>query len=119
MVKQNIKEKIKGMQDTAKELLKIPEWGVSVEVRSMTGRDRARMFDLFLDDKGQLKKADSYPFIVVASTYDPETGERLFGEDDMAWIMEKNANALDRIITVSFKLSGLEGKKSVEAAEKN
>ena len=114
-----IKDKIKAAKDVKTEILDIAEWDTKIEVRSMTGRDRARMFDLFLDDKGNLKKAESYPFVVMASCYDPETGARVFEESDMEWIAEKNAAILDQIINTAFKLSGLGGKAAVDEAVKN
>jgi len=114
-----LREKILNSSDSKKQLVEIPEWDVTVEVRSISGKDRAKIiqnnFNTFtktMDVNGMI------PDLIILSTYDVETGERIFDESDREEILKKSSGALDRIFNVAIKLSGLESE-SVSKAEKN
>lgn len=102
----SLRDKILQANDIQKELVEVPEWGVTVEVRGMSGADRARIFDSVSKD-GEVKAGDLYVETVLATTFDPETGGRLFDESDRAALMEKSAQAIDRLSEVGLRLSGM------------
>jgi len=90
----------------------VPEWKtadgtiVTVEMRSMSGAERTRILDLALDEGGQMNLSLVYPEVVIASTFDPETGEQVFTPADRVALQTKNAVALDRLAQVGLRLGG-------------
>ena len=114
----SLREKIKGLQDLRTEVVHVPEWDVDIEVRSMTVRERAHMMTAYTDAKGNLSIDEAYPFMTVACCYDPATGEKLFSNEDMDWLRDKNSSAIELLTLKAMELSGL-GAGSVEQAEKN
>ncbi len=103
----SIRDQILNADDIKKESVEVPEWGVTLEVRGMSGGDRARILETAVDAMGNLSLQVVYPEIVIATTYDPATGERIFDYGDTEAILAKNALAVDRIASVGMRLSGL------------
>ncbi len=112
----NLKEKIKDTNDIRKETVKVPEWDVKIEIRTMTGVQRSLMMNRAIDKKGTILYERMYPDMVIACCYDPKTGEQIFEEADKDWLMEKSCSAIELIATKAMRLSGLVG---IEEAEKN
>lgn len=114
----NLREKILASQDIQQETIEVPEWGCSLLVKSMTGKERSFLFTTAIDSKGKLDFEKAYPIILIASVFDPETGEKVFGAADMDVLNSKNAAAMERVAKVAMRLSGLDSE-SVAKAEKN
>jgi hypothetical protein len=115
----SLRDQIFAVEDIRKEIVEIPEWGgIKIEVRSLTGGDRARILETGVDAHGNVSLQRVYPEMVIASAFDPESGERIFEEADKDGLMAKNALAIDRLATVATKLSGL-NDEAVEEAGKN
>ena len=102
-----------------KESVFVPQWDVTVEVRELNGGQRAKFFEnvMVKDAKGNLEpKVDKMELeIVLLSCYDPETGERLFKEEDRASVAGLSGGALDLISKVGLRLSGLSDTATAEA----
>lgn len=113
----SLRDKILQATDIASEMVEIPEWGVTVEVRGMSGADRARIFEAVADG-GEVKASMLYAETVIATAYDPETGAHVFEESDVTALMQKSAQAIDRLAKVGLRLSGMEGEASTDAAGK-
>lgn len=113
-----LRDKILNSHDIQHEIVEIPEWGCSLLVKSMTGKERSLLFSTAIDAKGKFDFEKAYPVILIASVYDPETGEKVFGQADMDLLNTKNAAAMERIAKVAMRLSGLDSE-SVTRAEKN
>lgn len=96
------------------ETVEIPEWGVTVSVREMTGRDRAHFTKLSVGEKFE----EMWPDVVIACTFDVETGESAFEKADRDALKAVSASALDRIATTALRLSGMD-LKAIDEAEKN
>lgn len=95
--------------------------GLAVLVRGMTGLERADFVDLqsSLGDKvGGDHLRTVYPFLVKKLTLDPETKERIWGDEDDQDILELAGDVLERIAKTALQLSGL-GVKAEEEAAKN
>jgi hypothetical protein len=103
----NLREKILNMSDVKKELVEIEEWECKVEVRSLSGKERAKISSSAVDGNGKVDMENMYPTILIASCFDPETGEKLFTEGDRDILNTKNASALEKIAVVAMRLSGL------------
>lgn len=99
--------------------VEVPEWGLTVEVRSLTARARAEFVRLGTLHKGdraaQLEAVQ--PWVIVESAYDGETGEQLFTHDQHAALLGMNPEVLDRLSGAAVIVSGL-GKDSREEAGK-
>ena len=113
----NLSAQIFAADDIESELVEVPQWGVTVLVKSMTARDRARMITTGVSDSGVFRLEEILPDLVIASTYDPETGERVFEESDRDALMAKSAAPIEQIATVAMRLSGLEENATDEAGK--
>ena len=84
----------------------------------MSGRARARLLKQAVQADGTMDFETLYPSILIACCHDPDTGELVFGEEDLAWINEKSAGPVEKLAQIGMRLSGLtqeavdEGKES-------
>lgn len=113
----SLRDQILNTQDIPKESVTVPEWGVTIEMRGMTGAERTRIMDLAMDAGGELNLQSIYPEIVISTAFDPETGEKVFEPADRDALLSKSANALDRVALVGMRLSGFT-QESADAAGK-
>ena len=102
----SIRDQILAKQDIPTEMVDVPEWGVKVEVRGMTGAERTRIMDKATQNAGDVNLQFVYPEIVIATAFDPESGEQVFKPNDRDALLAKSATALDRIAAVGMRLSG-------------
>jgi hypothetical protein len=109
----SIRDQILAKQDIPSEMVEVPEWGVKVEVRGMTGAERTRIMDKATQTAGDVNLQFVYPEIVIATAFDPESGEQVFKPSDRDALLAKSATALDRIAGVGMRLSGF----TAEAAD--
>lgn len=110
----SLKDKIFSTDDITKELVKVPEWGVTVEVRSMTAAERAKMGEGAANgDKTDVAKM--YALTVIATVYDPETGLPIFSDQDKEAILSKNGAVIERLATKALGASGFTEKAVDEA----
>ena len=111
-----IREQILDAQDLRKEVVDCPEWGVKVEVRSMSGIERAETLQAQMGEDGKVDSNRLYPTLLIATIFDPETGERIFNENDADILNSKNSAVLERLAKVAFRLSGMNEESSDNAA---
>lgn len=104
--------------DIESETVEVPQWGVTVVVKSMTAGDRAKLLSGAINNGGQLDFEEVLPDVVILCTYDPETGERVFGPQHREAVMGKSAAAVETVATVAMRLSGL-NDDAVDAAGKD
>lgn len=89
--------------------LEIPEWGVTVRVKGMSGRERMRLVEAT-----QAKTREHfYSDILISLVVDPDTGEKIFDPADRDRLADKSGAALERIAQEAIRLSGV----SVDEAE--
>ena len=122
----SIRDLILAKQDIPSQIVDVPEWGVKVEVRGMTGAERTRIMDKATGNAGDVNLQFIYPEIVIATSFDPETGEQIFVPADRDILLSKSASAIDRIALVGMRLSGFTkeaaddmGKDSSETASED
>ena len=101
----SLRDQILNSNDIPKELVKVKEWNIEIEVRGMTGAERTRILDLAQADGG-MNLQMVYPEIVISTAFDAETGEKIFNPEDRTALLSKSANALDALATVGMRLSG-------------
>jgi len=122
----SIRDLILAVQDIPTQIVEVPEWGVKIEVRGMTGAERTRIMDKATADAGEMNLQMIYPEIVIATSFDPLTGEQVFVPEDRDILLSKSATALDRVAMVGMRLSGFTkesadelGKDSSETASED
>jgi len=112
-----LRKRILEASDIESEIVEIPEWGVKVEVRGLTAAERAKLLQRAADPTGQLRLDRWFADLTIASTFDPETGERVFDPADRDALNTKSGSAISRIVDAATRLSGL-SEESVEEAKK-
>jgi len=114
----SLRDRILQKADATSEQMLIPEWGLTVEIRSMSGAARAAIVQAGAA-QGQLPDMSKFTAdIVVMCTFDPETGEQVFTKDDAALVLDKNGAALERIVVAAMRISGF-NTEAVDAAGKD
>lgn len=101
----SLRDQILNSNDIPKELVKVKEWNIEIEVRGMTGAERTRILDLAQAGDG-MNLQMVYPEIVISTAFDAKTGEKIFNPEDRTALLSKSANALDALATVGMRLSG-------------
>lgn len=106
--------------DTQFEDVDVPEWGGTVRVKSLMGKERDALEASMIEGKG--KKANvnlsNLRAKLVAWSVVDEDGKRVFSEADIAALGAKSAAALNRVYEVAQRLSGIT-EEDVEELTKN
>lgn len=103
------RDAILGASDIQSEIVDVPEWGGSVRVQGMSGTDRDAFEASLLKGKGKNTSVNYNNLrakLLVRSIVD-DSGERIFGEHDIAALGAKSAAALNRVYNVAQRLNGL------------
>jgi hypothetical protein len=106
----DLRAKIFEADDITKELLEVPEWGVTVEIRSMTAAQRATLTEGISSTTDKVDVSNMYAKTVIATVFDPETGLPVFTEKDREAILSKNGAVIERLATKALGSSGLSEK---------
>ena len=96
--------------------LKIPEWGGTIHIRTMTGQERDT-WEVYAQSQMQADSVNIRARLAAICICD-ETGKRLFTNADTVKLSEKSGAALDRVYEAAVRLNGLSGEE-VERIEKN
>lgn len=114
------RDQILSARDVMYEDVAVPEWGGSVRVRSLSGRER----DAYQKSVTRIKGSDVQVVLedmrakLVAKTAVSGEGSPLFTEGDVAALADKNAAVVERLFDASLRLCGL-AKADVEEMVKN
>jgi hypothetical protein len=115
----SLRDSILSADDIQRETVDVPEWGVTVEVRGMTGEQNAAYMDAaYNPTTGTMEFGRVLPELVIACTFDPDTGEPVFEPADRDALGKRSASALERIGKRAAILSGL-GPASLSEAKGN
>lgn len=115
-----LKDTILAADDIDRELVEVPEWGVTIEMRSMSVGERTRAMQSWSkpSEDGEGTTVDQerfYPALLAASVFDPETGERVFDQNEVEKLNEKSSKVVERLAGIAIRLSGM-GQGDVDAA---
>jgi hypothetical protein len=116
----SLRDKILAIQnDTPSELVEIPEWdGIKILVKGFTLGAKDDFLASILDVNTKEPNIKAFNVgVLVGTCYDPESGEKLFSEEDVPVLKQKSAAAIDRLVQVGQRLSGLT-EEAVEIAAK-
>ena len=107
-------DQIRAAHDVRADLYDIPEWDVTLELRSMSARQRAAFasnVDFTADGSVQMdanRVELMWGSVIQACCFDPDNGEKVFSEEDIEWVMEeKNANVVDSLANACLAVSGM------------
>jgi hypothetical protein len=105
--------------DTPSEVVEVPEWGgIKILVKGFTLGAKDDFLASILDKKTNEPNVKAFNVgILVGTAHDPETGEKLFTEEDVPVLKQKSAAAIDRLIQAGQRLSGL-NEEAVDVAAK-
>ena len=103
------KEQIKGVSDLETQDIEVQEWGGTVRLKSLTGAERDRFEASVVQGQGRNTTVNMQNLRakLVAQSAIGEDGKPLFTEEDVKWLGEKSAKALNRLFNAAQSLSGL------------
>lgn len=116
----SIAEKIKAARDSRSESFTIPEWDVTVEIRSMSARQRANMNNVIETDGTAADKQElMWGYLLCSCVFDPQSGDPVFTEDDMDWVLtDKSFAVVDRLTAKCLDVSRVD-RGAVDEAGKS
>ena len=117
-----LRAKILAAKDIKSETVHIEEWDATVEVRGLTGAQLVAILDASkvkdVDGDGQpTERTDTNALtqaMILATTYDPETGGLVFEPTDADGLYQKSGNALNKIAKVALRMNGMNEEKAIE-----
>ncbi|MGH7341913.1 MAG: hypothetical protein ACREKH_15590 [Candidatus Rokuibacteriota bacterium] len=98
----------------------VPEWGVKLRVRGLSGteRDAYEAKAVALKQGGQdieLRLANFRSRLLVKCLFDPETDERIFEDNEVNALGGKAGNVIDRLFDVAQAMSGMDSGAAARA----
>lgn len=116
----SLRDRIIAADDIGKRLVHVPEWGVEVEVRTLSTGMRSRMLQSAATDDGGVDISRLYPMLVIATAFDPESGEAIFADtpEDFDLIQNKSAKAVEVVAKAAMEMSGMSVDEGVDAEGK-
>lgn len=111
-----LRSRILQTQDIKREPVEVPEWGVTLYVRGMTGRERDAYEESLVEGRGRkarLRLIGARARMVVMCTEDAD-GNRVFTDADAKILEQKSAAALERLWTRIRDLSGMTPEDEAE-----
>lgn len=114
------KDQILAVDDTQYEDVPVPEWGGTVRVKSLTGKERDGLEASLIVGKGKNSNVNlnNLRAKLVARTIVDEDGKHIFSDEDITALGAKSAAALNRAYEVAQRLSGIT-QEDVEELTKN
>jgi hypothetical protein len=109
----DIRSQILQADDLPTEKVEVIEWGVTVYVRMMSGRDRDLFESQMLDLSEKGNRLDNFRARLCVLCCVDETGKRIFKDGDIAVVGNKSGRALDKVFEVASRLN----KMTEEAIE--
>ena len=120
----SIREQVQAADDGSADLYEVAEWGVTVEIRSMTARSRAHFVAEMASEDGTVGGVNDpdriigmWWHVIGQTCFDPDSGERAFDEGDQEWLFEKNARVVNDLANACMAASGLTEEAAGEAGK--
>lgn len=92
----------------ARELVDVPEAGVTIEVRSLTAGGRGRVMNAAQGADGGVDYSRYYAALVLATAHDPDTGQPVFSEGDFDAVNALPAGVVARLASAAERLANLD-----------
>lgn len=119
MTKYLSRDQILGYNDLETKEVEVPEWGGTIRVRSLTGKEWAGVEDSLRSKNGTPASHAGFREWLVAMAAVDEKGEQLFSLEDVELLGKKNWTALERVSVVVVDISGATPDKVGELVGKS
>jgi hypothetical protein len=106
----SLRDRILSADDIGREVIEVSQWGVSLEVRTLSAVQRSRMLKTCTLPDETIDLDRLYPMLIIGTSFDPETGEAVFTESDISALQEKSASAVEFVATKAMAMSGMTPK---------
>jgi hypothetical protein len=116
LLRDEIRQRIRAAKPYSSVTVEVPEWDITVEVRSMTLGDRNDMAAHMVtkDGDGKPDPRQFYGLVLMTCTFDAQ-GQKVFGPEDIPWLNNLDAHILDKIAKPAMELNGFgEDEKAAE-----
>jgi hypothetical protein len=102
----SLRERIRASEAPTR-LLEVDGWDVTVEIRSMSVAEK---FGLFGDDDEitLARTGQMMPDVILLTCFDPETGDKLFTDEDREWLADAPAGPIETVAMAGLSLSGVD-----------
>lgn len=115
----SLRDRILSADDIGKEILRVPQWDLDVEVRTLSAIQRSRMIANATLPDGSIDLDKLYPMLIIATVFDPETGAKVFDAEDMPLLQEKSASSIEFIAQKAMQMSGMVAKAADDEGKGN
>ena len=112
----SLRDLILAASDLKREAVEVPEWGCTVYVGTMSGKQRVSWAEATWNDDGAVKPLSNAT--LLANTLFEEDGTRIFTDAEIPSLADKSGAVIFRLINIAKRLNGL-GAEEVDKAEKN
>lgn len=110
-------EQIRNIQDVKVKEVEVEEWGDTVFVRTFSAADRERVESVLHKAADDGTYQNVRPLICSLTLCD-SGGTRLYGDEGIAQLSDRNAKALDRISDAALAINKMDSV-ALEETEKN
>jgi len=101
-----LRERILSKEDLSKEKVQVPEWEVTLYVKTLKGFERDAFEASIQSQKGKVNLRGLKARFVILTTVD-ESGAQVFEQNDLSALNQKSCRALDRLWQAGAKLNGM------------
>ncbi len=109
----SIRDKIIKADDLGSEIVSVSEWDVKIEVRAKTVDQQYELLDKCRKPNGDIDGKLLAVETILATSYDPDTGERVFEDADRDMLRGKNSSAFQTLLAAANKAAGLDSEDDV------
>lgn len=116
----SVRDRIKQSASKQVDQIEVPEWGVTLGVRSMSARQRAELNRVLIDDSDNHaeRQVSMWRALFLGCLVEVDTGDPVFTPDDIDWVFDADISVIDRIATRCLEVSRI-GKAGVDEAGKD
>ncbi len=109
----SIRDKIIKADDLGSEIVPVSEWDVKIEVRAKTVDQQYELLDKCRKPNGDIDGKLLAVETILATSYDPDSGERVFEDADRDMLRGKNSSAFQTLLAAANKAAGLDTEDDV------
>ncbi len=99
--------------DLHSEVVYVPAWDVKIEVRQKTVKQQYDLIDKVRLPNGDINSLMLAVETVISTSYDPDTGERVFDDADRDSLLQADNAAFGTILAAANRASGMESEDEV------
>ena len=114
----SIRDRILNSKDITSEIVVIPEWDdVKIEVREKTVSEQYALLEKCRYKSGPKEGEINGELLaietILATCYDPDTGEKVFDSADRDMLKQKSSAAFQRLLVAANRAAGLDEESEV------